>query len=175
VFVGYHAEAGTAAAILDHTISSAVVHAVRINGLELPELGINAAVAGYFKVPVVMLSGDAAACRQAKAVLGPEIATAEVKEAIGRSAAKLVPQEEARQRLRDAAREGLLKRDRIPVFKLAPPLNFELEFHTSAQAEMPLLLPQIRRLNARAVAFSANDYLEGVKLLRAVISLGGVQ
>ena len=39
LFIGYHAKAGTADAILDHTISGSVVRAVRINGLELPELG----------------------------------------------------------------------------------------------------------------------------------------
>ena len=175
IFVGYHAQAGTAAAILDHTISSGTVRAIRINGLELPELGINAAIAGYFKVPVIMLSGDTATCRQAKTILGNEIITAEVKEAIGRFAAKLVPQDEARKRLKDAAREALLKRDKVPVFKLNPPLNFELDFLNSAQAEMPLLLPVVKRNGGRGVAFSSGDYIEGVKLLRAIIALAGVQ
>ena len=46
IFVGYHARAGTAPAILDHTISSGTIRAIRINGQELPEMGINAAIAG---------------------------------------------------------------------------------------------------------------------------------
>ena len=71
LFIGYHAKAGTEAAILDHTISGSVVQAIRINGIEMPELGINAAIAGYFGVPVVMVSGDTALCAQAKAMLGP--------------------------------------------------------------------------------------------------------
>jgi D-amino peptidase len=49
IFVGYHARAGTASAILDHTISGGVVRAIRVNGQEMPELGLNAAISGYFK------------------------------------------------------------------------------------------------------------------------------
>ncbi len=60
IFVGYHAKAGTAAAILDHTISGSVVRAIRVNRIEMPELGLNAAIAGYYGVPVVLISGDAA-------------------------------------------------------------------------------------------------------------------
>ncbi|MCX6583252.1 MAG: M55 family metallopeptidase [Candidatus Aminicenantes bacterium] len=171
IFVGYHAQAGTASAILDHTISSRAVRAVRINRMELPELGINGALAGYFKTPVIMLSGDEETCRQAKAILGNEIVTVAVKQGIGRYAAKLLPAEEARKRLKEGAKEALLKRDKIAPFKLNPPFNFELELLNSSQAEMPSQLPQVKRTDPRTVAFSVNDYLEGFKILRVLIAL----
>ena len=171
IFVGYHAKAGTASSVLDHTISGSAMKSIKINGLELPELGINGAIAGYFKVPVIMLSGDAETCRQAKTILGSEIVTADVKEGLGRFAARLLPADEARRRLKEGAKQALLKRDKIAPFKLNPPLNFELEFQTSAQAEMPALLPQVKRTGPRTVTFTANDYLEGFKLMRAIIAL----
>lgn len=171
IFVGYHAKAGTTSSILDHTISGSAMKSIKINGLELPELGINGAIAGYFKVPVIMLSGDAETCRQAKAILGSEVVTADVKEGLGRFAAKLLPADEARRRLKEGAKQALLKREKIAPFKLNPPLNFELEFQTSAQAEMPALLPQVKRTGPRTVTFTANDYLEGFKLMRAIIAL----
>jgi len=173
MFVGYHSRAGTAPAILDHTISGGSIRAIRINGQELPELGINAAIAGYFKVPVIMLSGDAETCTQAKSILGAELVTATVKEATGRLAARLLPAEEARLRLKQAAKEALAKREKIPVFRLDPPCAFELEFNNSAQAEMPSLLPQVKRTGPRGVTFTTNDYLEGFKLMRAIIALAG--
>ena len=173
IFVGYHSRAGTAPAILDHTISGGTIRAIRINGQELPELGINAAIAGYFKVPVVMLSGDTETCAQAKSILGQDLVTAAVKEAAGRLAARLLPAEEARKRLKEAAKEALLKRGSIQPFRLNPPLTFEVEFNNSSQAELPMLLPQLRRVNARAVTFTSGDYLEGFKLMRAVIALAG--
>jgi D-amino peptidase len=175
IFVGYHARAGTTASVLDHTISSSTVHAVRINGRELPEMGINAAIAGYFNVPLIMISGDVETCAQAKAIFGPEIVTAAVKESVGRQAARLLPAADARLRLREAAREAMAKRGKLPAYKLAPPLSFEVEFHNSFQSEQPLLLPQVKRLNPRAVAFTSNDYLEGFKIMRAIIALAGIQ
>lgn len=171
IFVGYHAKAGTTSSVLDHTISGSAMKSIKINGLELPELGINGAIAGYFKVPVIMLSGDAETCRQAKTILGSEVVTADVKEGLGRFAARLLPADEARRRLKEGAKQALLKRDKIAPFMLNPPLNFELEFQTSAQAEMPALLPQVKRTGPRTVTFTANDYLEGFKLMRAIIAL----
>jgi D-amino peptidase len=173
IFVGYHARAGSTPAILDHTISGGTIRAIKINGQELPELGINAAIAGYFKVPVIMISGDSETCSQAKTILGSDLVTAVVKEATGRQAARLFPAEEARNRLREAAYEAVQKKGKITPFRLNPPFTFEVEFHNSAQSELPMMLPQLKRVNARAVTFTSGDYLEGFKLLRAVIALAG--
>jgi len=172
IFVGYHARAGTASAVLDHTISGSSVRAVRVNGLELPELGLNGALAGYFNIPVIMLSGDEETCSQAKSILGSGIVTTAVKQGVGRYAARLLPVAEARKRLKEGAREALLKKDKISIFKLNPPFHFELEFLNSSQAEMPSLVPQVRRVDARKVTFSTTDYLEGFRLLRVLIALG---
>jgi D-amino peptidase len=171
VFVGYHARAGTAAATLDHTISGGTIRAIRINGQELPELGINGAIAGYFKVPVIMLSGDTATCEQARSILGQEIVAVPVKEAAGRYAAKLYPMAEARQALREGARDALAKRTGIAPFRINPPCQFDVELINSGQAEMPLLVPGVERTGARSVGFSADDFLEGYKKMRALIAL----
>ena len=171
IFIGYHARAGTVSATLDHTISGSTIRAIKINGQEHPELGINAAIAGYYKVPVIMLSGDSETCAQAKAILGSEVVTVAVKEATGRYAAKLLPRDEARSRLWMGAKEALLKKERIAPFSLSSPLQFELEFHNSGQAEMPALVPRVKRTGARSVAFSADDFIEGFKLMRALIAL----
>lgn len=172
LFIGYHGKAGTEAAILDHTISGAVVHTIRVNGLEMPELGLNAAIAGYYGVPVVMVSGDTSLCAQAKAVLGPDLVAVPVKEATGRYAARLFPRDEARKGLREGARNALLRRAAVKPFKVEPPCRFEVGFHTSGQAEMSMLLPSVTRVDARTAAFSSNDYIEGFKLMRAMIALG---
>jgi len=174
VFVGYHARAGTQAAILDHTISSGTIRSIRVNGQEMPELGLNAGIAGYYKVPVIMLTGDTETCRQAKAVLGEGLVTAAVKEATGRVAARLFPAEEARQRLRAAAFEAVKKVKSFTPFRPASPYAIDVEFHNSGQAELPLMLPGVKRTGARSVSISAADYIEAFKLLRAIIALAGV-
>jgi D-amino peptidase len=174
VFVGYHARAGTAPAVLDHTISGGVVRAIRVNGQEMPELGLNAAIAGYFNVPVIMLTGDTETCAQAKSILGDELVTVAVKEAQGRYAAKNLPLDEAKKRLREGAKEALQKKGQVAVFRLNPPLKFELEVNNSAQAEMPALIYLVKRSSPRTLEFSSDDYLKGFKLLRALIGLAGV-
>lgn len=172
LFIGYHAKAGTQDAILDHTISSSVVRFVKVNGIELPELGLNALIAGYYGVPVVVVTGDTAVCRQATEVLGKDVVTVAVKEAYGRLAAKLVPMIEARQMIKAGVKEALAKLGQAKPYKLASPYAFELGYHVSAQADMgAMLIPDIKRTDARTLAFAADDYIKGFRTLRALISL----
>lgn len=170
--IGYHAKAGTADAILDHTISGSVVRHVKLNGVEMPELGLNAAIAGYYGVPVALVTGDTAVCRQTADILGPDVATVAVKEAFGRLAAKLVPMAEARRMIADGVRTALGRLPGLKPFKPASPYRFELGYHVSAQADMgAMLLPGIERVDGRTLAFVASDYIEGFRTLRALISL----
>jgi hypothetical protein len=37
-----------------------------------------------------------------------------------------------------------------------------------------MLLPQVKRSSPRTVTFASNDYLEGFKLMRAIIALAGI-
>lgn len=174
IFIGYHARAGTAEAVLDHTYSGATIRSIKVNGREMPELGLNAAIAGYFNVPVIMLSGDSETCSQAKSLLGKELVTVAVKDAVGRYAAANLPRDEARKRLKEGAKEALQKKGKISLFKPNSPYKFELDFNTSAQAEMPMLVPNIKKTGARSVEFTATDFIEGFKLMRALIALAGV-
>jgi D-amino peptidase len=175
VFVGYHAEAGTASAILDHTISGATVSQIKVNGIEMPELGLNAAIAGTFGVPVIMLSGDAAACRQAKSLLGDSLVTVPVKEALSRTAARLLPLPEARRRLQDAAREALGKRAQVKPYRLDPPYRISVAFLTSAQAEPGAMLPMVTRRDARTLEFTAQEFNEAFGILRTLIALAAAR
>ncbi len=171
IFVGYHARAGTQASILDHTISGASVYAIKINGQEMPELGINAAIAGYYRVPVIMLSGDAETCRQAQSILGDKLVTVAVKEGVGRYAAKMLPRELALKKLTEGAKEAVGKIFNFKPFLPSPPYDFELCLHNSNQAELGAMIPQVRRVDARTLKFQSKDFLEGFKLLRVLIAL----
>jgi D-amino peptidase len=171
IFIGYHAKAGTENAILDHTISGSVVRSIKVNRVEMPELGLNAAIAGSYGVPVILLSGDAAVCRQASEILGKDVVTVQVKEAIGRLAAKLVPMPEARRLIKEGVKAALGKLDRVKPFKPVAPYNFELGYHVSAQADMGAMIPGVKRMDARTLSFVANDFIEGFQKLRAMINI----
>ena len=70
IFIGYHTSTTNIAGVRAHTISSARLADVRLNGTSMPEAGINAAIAGHFNVPVIMISGDDAIVKEATDLLG---------------------------------------------------------------------------------------------------------
>ena len=72
--------AGKAQAVLSHTYRPQVFREVKLNGTSVGETGLNAALAGYYKVPVALITGDDAVCREAKALLG-SVACVAVKQA----------------------------------------------------------------------------------------------
>jgi len=67
-----------------------------------------------------------------------------------------------------------LKESQVAAFRLKAPYKFELDVNNSAQAEMPSLIYLIKRTTPRTLEFSADDYLQGFKLLRAAINLAGI-
>lgn len=125
--VGAHAMAGTENAFLDHTQSSSLFFEFRINGVPVGEQAQIALVHGHFGTPYVMVSGDAAACREAEAMV-PGIATACVKEAEGRNKAKCLPLEEATERIRQAAMEGVRRCKEIAPCVPQLPAKMELTY-----------------------------------------------
>ncbi len=105
LLVGYHARAGTTAAVLDHTYAYKVFR-VRVDDMiEAGELALNAAVAGCFGVPVVFVSGDEAAVAEARELL-PGVTGVAVKAGRTRTSARLLAPEATRTLLRDGARLG---------------------------------------------------------------------
>lgn len=172
IFVGYHAREGTIDGVLDHTMSGAIVYSIKVNGIEMPELGLNALIAGQYNVPVVFISGDKAVCEQAKEILGEQVVTVPVKEGIGRRAAKSLPLKKAHQLIREQTKKALERRKEIKPYRLKAPYTFELAYFRSSQAELPALIPGVKRKDAKTVQFETRDFVEGFKLLRALIALG---
>ena len=79
LFVGMHAMAGTRDGVLAHTVSGSSWWRLRFNGVEVGETGINAALCGTWGCPVVLVTGDEAACREGRELLGAGLTTAAVK------------------------------------------------------------------------------------------------
>lgn len=128
--VGAHAMAGTEKAFLDHTQSSKLFFEFRINGTPVGEQAQIALTHGHFGTPYVMVSGDAAACREARALV-PDIAFACVKEATERNQALFLPLEESTERIRQAAMDGLRRCREIAPCVPRLPAKMELTYMRS--------------------------------------------
>jgi D-amino peptidase len=172
MFVGYHAMAGAASAVIDHTYTS-IVHEVRLNGRPAGELAINAALAGIHGVPVVLVSGDQALAAEAKELLGDGVEAVVVKHAVGRFAARSVSPAESCRRIREGA-TAALRRTHDPL-ELERPIRIEVEFALTQMADMAELVPGSVRTGGRTVAYVHNDYMEVFRAWRALYNLAGVQ
>jgi len=172
IFIGYHARAGTHG-VLNHTISGAVVSRVRLNGRELGETGLNAALAGKFSVPLVLVSGDSNVCEQAREIV-PEVVTVAVKEAAGRYAALCQSPVRARSLIASGVTEALekMQRGEIRPYEVKGPVEVVLATVDTAMADLAELLPGSRRVDELSVAYEGKDACEAYRALRAMIYLG---
>ena len=132
--VGMHAMAGTQNAFLDHTQSSVSWHHCRINGRRYGECGQLAAYAGAYGVPVGMVSGDIAACAEARGMLG-NIETAAVKWADGRNRAICIPEEAAEELIYGAAFRAVGRVDEFRPLRVSVPAVVEVEFNRCDYAD----------------------------------------
>jgi D-amino peptidase len=158
MFVGYHARIGTQNAILEHTWSDERVANLWINGDLCGEIGLNAAVSGYFGAPVIMISGDQSACAEAAGLLNG-IETAVVKYASGRMAAELLPPSVTQDLIQAAAARAVqrLKDGHAPQpLKLVSPITMTIDFVQSEMADRAALLPEAKRAGRR-IQYTAPD------------------
>ncbi|WP_097992262.1 M55 family metallopeptidase [Streptomyces sp. f51] len=148
---------------------------VRTTGRSLGEIGLNAAMAGHLGVPVVLLSGDDAACAEAAALI-PEAVTVPVKEALGMAAAVTLHPEEARDRLRRAAADAVSRRTEIPPLALTGPLHVEVDLASPHTIDLATLVPGVSRTaGARTVAFTAPDYGTAYRLILLLAQLATIR
>lgn len=165
--LGYHARAGSRG-VLSHTYSE-VVHRLYLNGREIGELGLNAFLAGYFKVPVVLVSGDQVVAGEARELLG-EIETVIVKEARNYNAARSLPPELARSKIRQATTRVMLRKNFITLVPPTP-ATITIEFNDPGRAAAASILPRSRRTGAVTVNYTASNYLEAYQAARSLIAL----
>jgi D-amino peptidase len=172
MFVGYHARNGTPSAILDHTWSRMTVVNVWLNDLLTGEYGLNAAVAGHFGVPVIMVSGDQTACAQVTELLG-NLETAIVKQASSRFAAECLAPAVTREMIclrAQRAVERLAQGDVPKPFVLDTPITVTIEFFTSDMADRATRIPFTKRQGTR-VSLTAPEMDSAYNGFRAMVML----
>jgi D-amino peptidase len=174
-FVGYHAAAGTEAAILDHTWSSRCVHTVRLDGRVVGEAGLNAALAGAYGAPVVLVSGDRAVIEGVRALLSEtgEIETVAVKDGAARNAAHCLHPEIARERIRQAAERALALIPTAKPFVLPSPITVQITFQNTLHADMAARVPDSRQTDGRTVEWTGADMPAVYRVFRAMTTLAG--
>jgi len=155
IFIGQHAMAGAEKGILSHSYSSEGIQNIWVNDKPVGEIGGRVMLAGAFGVPVIMLSGDTAACKELHDLV-PEAECAEVKTGVSRTAGFTLSHPAACALIREKARRAM---ERLPEFKpyrMAGPVEVKVEFTTASTASFR---PRegVERLNDRTWVFRGKD------------------
>jgi D-amino peptidase len=127
ILLGYHAKALTPGGTLAHSYSSASIQGMWLNGREVGEIGVDAAIAAEHNVPVVMVSGDDKCCAEAQAWI-PGVVTCQTKVGTGPQSADLLPLEESRRLIIQKTQEALAKRKEIRPIKIEYPATLRWDY-----------------------------------------------
>lgn len=167
-FVGYHGrEGGSAEAVINHTLAGCVSD-IRINGQSVGEIGMNAGVAGFYDVPLLLVTGDEATAQEAKTVI-PNVETAVVKYGLDRFSARLLPLSQARQRIRESAKQAVHRHHEISPYYVEGPVTYEIVFQGTNHALMTTTLPTVEQVGPKTIRFTMSDCISAYKHMWACV------
>lgn len=164
IFLGYHTATTNLEGVRAHTLSSARIADVRLKGVSVSEAGINAAIAGHFNVPVIMVTGDDAVVKETTALLG-NIEGAIVKWSSGFHSAKTMTPQASYTLIRETARKAVSRIREFKPYKLAGPIQLEVRFKNYRPSEVLGYLSIVERPDAHSIRFVGKDIVEISKFL----------
>jgi D-amino peptidase len=166
-FLGQHSLANVRGGIMAHSYSSLGIQNLLMNGKPVGEIETRVALAGWFGTPVTFLSGDQAAADELKSIV-PEAELAVVKEGLARYACITLSAEEARSRIREAARRSMAKIGKIQPYRISGPVTFQVEYTTRNSLHPDASLREgAEVLDDRTIRYKGKDLLEAWKRWRA--------
>lgn len=168
LFVGYHTSTTNPEGVRAHTMSSANFADIRLNGISVPEAGLNAAIAGHFGVPVALITGDAAIVKEARSLLG-DVEGAVVKWPLGFHSARTVTPDASCELIKEKARSAVARAGAFKPYRLKTPVELELRFKNYRPAEVLAYLPNVERADAHTIRFRGKDILEVARFLEFVL------
>jgi len=159
-FIGQHSMANVRGGIMAHSYSSLGIQDMRLNGKPVGEIETRVALAGWYNVPTILLTGDRAAVEELRAIV-PDAEFAEVKEGLGRYTCISLSATASRELIRDAARRAMQKIGQIKPYKISGPVTLEIEYTT--RNSLPInagLAPGTKVIDDRTIAYTGKDFME---------------
>jgi D-amino peptidase len=164
IFIGYHSSTANPEGVRAHTMSSGNLAGLKLNGRDMSETGVAAAIAGDFGVPVVMISGDDAITREATDLLG-DIEAATVKWSYGFHSARTLMPEAGQALIAEKVSAALARLDDFEPFVLEGPIALDLTYKNYMPAEVMAYLPNVERVDSHTIRFVGRDMTEISKFI----------
>jgi D-amino peptidase len=158
-FAGYHGGIGTLNSNMDHSYSQRF-HKIWLQNKLMNESLINAAYAGYYKVPIGLVIGDDALRKQLM-VRGamPWVKYVTTKYSLSRFSVKNRPLNVVKKETIETVKKVLssdLKK--IPLYAFKPPIKLRIEFQTASMADVVSMIPDVKRVDGVTIEFIQKDY-----------------
>lgn len=167
IFTGYHASTANTRGVRAHTMSSANITSLRLNGIEMTEGSMNAAIAGHFGVPVILVTGDDAAVAENQVIIG-DIEGAIVKWSYGFHSARTLTPEAAYEEIRTRTASAISRIDDFDPYVLETPIELELSLKHYMPVETLSYLPNVEKVNSHTIRYIGEDMIDISKFLRVV-------
>ncbi|KWR91832.1 M55 family metallopeptidase [Cupriavidus sp. IDO] len=167
--IGYHGRAQSRG-VLAHTINSSAFARVWLNGQELGEAGLYAALAGEFGVPVLLASGDDVFVQETQALM-PWVRYVETKSAAGFGSGTTLSPAAAREAIAAAAETAVRERARASCLQIAAPVTCRLQTQTSAHADLFCQWPALDRIDGVTLSFGADSVQSAVRMLNCLSAM----
>lgn len=168
MLIGYHTATSNPKGVRAHTFSSATFTDVRLNGQSVPECVFSALTAGHFGVPVILMSGDDEAIKEAKSFLG-HFEGAVTKWAYGFHSAKSLTPEAARNVIRKASFKAVKRIKSYKPFLMETPLTLEISFKNYLITEVLDYLPIVERLDSHTIRYVGTNIVEITDFLTFIL------
>jgi D-amino peptidase len=158
LFVGMHARAGAGGGVLNHTVSGPDFQNLWFNGTLVGETGINAALCGTWGCPVLLVTGDDAACREGTELLGDGLTTVEVKQGLGVKSARLLQPGRARELVEAGSKQAVSDLKAVEPYDPGRPCEIKVEYKWTAPAASLRYRSGVELLDARTLVSRADDW-----------------
>lgn len=130
ILLGFHSKAGTPGGLLAHSYEPDI-RDIHLNGVSVGEIGLEAAVAGDWGVPVALMIGDSAGAAEAEALL-PGLPTVVVKESLSETGALCYAEYVVAERVRKAAERIARAAPKVAPWRVRPPVRLEVSLSAGA-------------------------------------------
>lgn len=169
IFLGYHSSTTNPGGVRAHSFSSARLADVRLNGVSMSEGSFNAAIAGHFNVPVIMVSGDDAAVKEVASIVG-DVEGAVVKWNYGFHSAKTMMPEAAYALIREKVKTAVGRITDFKPYKPRTPVQLDVRFKSYRPSEVLSYLSIVERTDAHSIRFIGKDIIEVSKFLEFMMT-----
>ncbi|WP_243298376.1 M55 family metallopeptidase [Bacillus litorisediminis] len=170
-FIGLHSKVGHSHGVGNESYFGPEMYEMRMNGKPIGELELFGAIAGYYDVPVLMVSGDDCLADEAKESIG-DIETAIVKYSINRFAARCLSLERAHKEIKEKAYRAVKRLNEIKPYKVEGPVEFEVEWTGTAECKKASLVPGTYMKSPRIIAYKGETVMEAWKGIYPAMLLG---